>query len=232
MFFSEEFIARVEDNPIEGLVEACEMATTKVKRNYNGSWTEEFHEFLWEISSFIQQVIEVNDLETEAYFPEPSGDVDANCTQLFQAVQNVRDEFKASAVQLKIQSYQGRYKTAFKKSFAYEFSDGDLTRIQTLINELRGCIADNVDLEEKHKQRLLSRLESMQSELHKRVSDLDKFWGLIGDAGVVVGKLGNDAKPIVDRIKELAQISWTTQSRSEGLPSNTPNPMLESDGDS
>jgi len=61
------------------------------------------------------------------------------------------------------------------------------------------------------------------------VSDLDRFWGLVGDAGVVLGKLGNDAKPIVDRIREIAEIVWKTQSRTEELPSNSQNPMLEHD---
>ena len=62
--------------------------------------------------------------------------------------------------------------------------------------------------------------------MHKKVSDLDRFWGLIGDAGVVLGKLGNDAKPIVDRIKEVAEIVWQTQSRAEELPSGTKIPLL------
>jgi hypothetical protein len=65
------------------------------------------------------------------------------------------------------------------------------------------------------------------SELHKKVSDLDRFWGLIGDAGVVVGKLGENAKPIVDRIREIADIVWQTQSRAEELPSGTKLPQLE-----
>jgi hypothetical protein len=69
-------------------------------------------------------------------------------------------------------------------------------------------------------------LERLQTELHKRVSDLDRFWGLIGDAGVVLGKLGSDAKPIVDRIREVADIVWRTQSRAEELPSGTRLPEL------
>ena len=74
-------------------------------------------------------------------------------------------------------------------------------------------------------------MEKIQSELHKKVSDLDRFWGLIGDAGVVIGKFGNDAKPIVDRIKEIADIVWRTQSRSEELPSGTTTPFLNSKND-
>lgn len=73
---------------------------------------------------------------------------------------------------------------------------------------------------------LLLRLEKVQSEMHKKMSDLDRFWGLIGDAGVALGKFGTEAKPIVDRIREISEIVWRTQARAEELPSNTPLPLL------
>ena len=95
---------------------------------------------------------------------------------------------------------------------------------------------DNISASElftsEHQQRLLRRLEKIQSELHKKVSDLDRFWGLIGDMGVVIGKFGKDAKPIVDRIREITNIVWTTQSRSEELPSGTNIPFLSQKNDS
>jgi hypothetical protein len=82
-----------------------------------------------------------------------------------------------------------------------------------------------------HRARLLRRLESLQSEMHKKMSDVDRIWGLVGDAGIVIGKFGKDAKPIVDRIKELSQIAWKTQARTEELSSSSKNPLLESDSD-
>lgn len=120
-------------------------------------------------------------------------------------------------------------KLTLNKGFFYEFSDDELERIQLLINELRKEIAGSVFFEESHKARLLRRLEAMQSELHKKMSDIDKIWGLVGDAGVVMKKLGQDAKPIVDRIKELSQIAWKTQARAEELPSNSQHPLLDDD---
>lgn len=117
------------------------------------------------------------------------------------------------------------------KGFFYEFTDGDLDRSQELINELRNEISGSELFEPEHKQRLLKRLEKVQSELHKKMSDVDRIWGLVGDAGIVIGKLGKDSKPIVDRIKELSQIAWRTQSHTEELPSGSNNPLLGSDAD-
>ncbi|HQR83212.1 MAG TPA: hypothetical protein PK283_09920, partial [Thiotrichales bacterium] len=94
------------------------------------------------------------------------------------------------------------------------------------INELRDLIASTNDLESDHQRRLLSRLEKLQSELHKKLSDVDRFWGLVGDAGVMLEKLGKNAKPMVDRIKEIAQITWKTQTQAEGLPNHSTLPPL------
>ena len=117
----------------------------------------------------------------------------------------------------------------FGALFLYEFTDGDLSRIQELLNELRNHIEDADGLEEEHRQRLLKRLERLQGELHKKVSDLDRFWGLVGDAGVVLGKLGEGAKPIVDRIREISEIVWRTQARREELSSDSKPALLESE---
>lgn len=118
-------------------------------------------------------------------------------------------------------------KTILERGFYYEFTEGDLKRIQDIINELREKIRASELFEEKHKTRLLSKLERLQSELHKRMSDVDRFWGLVGDAGVVIGKFGKDAKPFVDRIKEISDIVFRTQARAEELPSSINNQLLE-----
>ena len=125
-----------------------------------------------------------------------------------------------------INNSKERYRNIFNKSFMYEFTDGDLDRVQTLINELRDIISKSELFEAKHQARLLRRLERLQGELHKKVSDLDRFWGLIGDAGVAIGKFGKDVKPIVDRIREITQIVWNTQAKSEELPSGTSIPKI------
>ena len=105
------------------------------------------------------------------------------------------------------------------------YSAGDVSKAQSLINQIRELISITSSFEQEHKKRLLTRLEKLQAELHKKISDLDAFWGLIGDAGVVLGKFGKDAKPLVDLIAQLTAIVWATQSRTEGLPSNCPPPL-------
>ena len=229
MLFDEDFISNIESNPIGAIVDACNIIFQKLEDIGQGQeWNNDDQELLLESSALIETIIVSNQLHSNYELPlELTGDVPTICKVLSQYIHNVNAEFQSSATELKLESYKNRYKTALKSTFAYEFSQGDLEKIQNLINELRNHISGIENLESDHKRRLLKRLESLQSELHKRVSDLDRFWGMIGDAGVVLGKLGEDAKPIVDRVREISRIVWRTQARTEELPSDSPIPLLE-----
>ncbi|WP_417686830.1 hypothetical protein [Pseudidiomarina gelatinasegens] len=227
MLFDDKFISGIDDNPIGSVVSACDRTITDIEQT-NAGWDPRQLKDLMETAVLVNEIIQNHELATENYVPEMSNSLANNCEVLIRYLTNIRSEFQGHAYEIQFGSISERYKAALKSTFAYEFSKGDLERIQALINELRTQIAEIDGLEGMHRQRLLSRLEKLQSELHKRVSDLDKFWGMIGDAGVVLGKLGTDAKPIVDRIRELAGIAWRTQSRAEELPSGTKPPLIES----
>lgn len=58
------------------------------------------------------------------------------------------------------------------------------------------------------------------------MSSLDKLWGFVGEAGVVLGKFGKDAEPFFERLKEIAHITWRTQLIAEQLTSGTSFPLL------
>jgi hypothetical protein len=131
-----------------------------------------------------------------------------------------------------VEEAQAKFSTKLGAGFAYEFSEGDLSKVQASINELRDLISASEVIEDNHKSRLLKRLERLQSELHKKMSDLDRFWGFVGDAGVVMGKFGKNAKPFTDRIKDIMNIVWSTQARAEEMESGVPNPFLKENSDS
>lgn len=153
---------------------------------------------------------------------QPRQDI-ANIVALFN---NASKAFTEKQIDyLSIQAYD-RLQSQFESLLIYKFTDGDLSRIQSLINELRDIITRSNYFNADHKQRLLTRLEELQLELHKKMSRLDKFWGFIMDAGPVLGKFGDDAKPFFERINELAEIVFRAQSIAQELPSTTPLPML------
>jgi len=230
MLFDEDFLAQITEKPIDGILEICRIVSGYISDNQEG-WEQGDYEVLLEALALIDSLDEIGLISTPYSIPSISGAINEDCSSIYQYLITLEDVYKAEASKLKLQNLKAHFKTNLEGGFCYEFSQGDLDRIQILINELRDHVTKSDHFEQDHKQRLLKRLENLQSEIHKKVSDLDKFWGLIGDAGVAIGKFGNDAKPIVDRIREIKDIVWRTQARAEELPSGSPLPKLEDKSD-
>ena len=226
MLFDDGFIVSLRDDPVTGTLELCDSALREIDGQQEG-WNDLDFENLLEAYALLVEVSEAELLPINIRYPTLSGALSDDCPRIYQFLKEIQALLHAETSKLKLQSLRSKFRTSLESGFVYEFSQGDLDRVQHLLNQLRGLIGDAKQLDKEHQQRLLRRLEKLQSEMHKKVSDLDRFWGLIGDAGVVLGKLGNDAKPIVDRIREVADIVWQTQSRAEELPSGTSLPSLE-----
>jgi len=230
VLFDEEFLVQITEKPVEGVLDVC----TRVKENLSNDpheWLQTDHEVLLEALALIDSLVEANIVSTPFSLPDITGDIGDDCKYIHQYLDSLEQFYKAESSKLKLQNLKAHFRTNIGNGFRYEFSQGDLDRIQILVNELREQVFKSDDFEDDHKRRLLSRLEKLQAELHKKMSDLDRFWGLIGDAGVAVGKFGDDVKPIVDRIKEITEIVWRTQARAEELPSDSPLPKLENKPD-
>lgn len=190
-------------------------------------WTLEEHAAHMEAYALISAMIDAELIVLDIFPPEiPTSHWTDDCKEISLYFAKAEELIRTEQAKLTMGSMKAKFAAALKGGFAYEFSQADVNRMQTLINELRTNISASELFSEKHKARLLKRLEGLQAEVHKRVSDLDKFWGMIGDAGVVMGKFGTDAKPFVDRIVELSQIVWNAQKEAEELPSNAPMPLL------
>lgn len=222
--FTNTFLSSVQENPVKRTIEACDFALSKLSDS--NTFSEDDYNILIEVYAFLLELQETEILLIEVPFIELSGLKNIDSREIYTLIQNIRKRCVTESAKIHLSSFRSHFRTSFGAAFHYEFSQGDLERIQVLVNQLRQLLSDSKYFDTEHKQRLLKRLETLQSELHKKMSDLDRFWGLIGDAGVVLGKLGNDAKPFVDRIKEIADIVWRTQSRAEELPSGTRPPLL------
>jgi|ERR1035437_3872263 hypothetical protein len=224
---SDNFFKSENEGFITQVLSAC-----MIYSNWNSSFPaeEEINNYIEYVDAYaaLEAYLLMNDYDFKKI--EFSEVLENNLTAIQSFFITIKEIFKnkynARIAESTINDARNKYKQQFDMGFLYRFSDGDITRIQELLNELRNMISTSTDFEAKHKERLLSRLEGLQKELHKKMSSLDKFWGLVGDAGVVIGKFGRDAKPFVDRIREITQIIWQIQARAEELPSNTMMPQL------
>lgn len=229
MFFDDDFIGSIAGNPVNAVIDICDLSLGQIERN-SQNWNEHEYGVLIEAYALLVEIFQAKLIPIVLQIPPLKGNANSDCQLISEFMNAVKSLLKQEQSKLHIDSLRQRFRTTLSGSFAYEFSQGDLDRVQILVSELRDLIRNSVDLDPGHKQRLLERLERLQRELHKKISDLDRFWGLIGDAGVVLGKLGKDAKPIVDRIREIAGIVWQTQARSEELPTGSSLPSVGTDG--
>lgn len=227
MSLPSHLIQAVRDDPLEGATAVCRYALSEIEKQPD--WTQENHATLLEATALILSLQEQALIPNLKEAPDLDGSMGYVCNRMRNFITEAQHELIGQSSAQKLESIKSRFSVTLANGFGYEFTDGDLKRIRTLINELRELIVANQELEEDHKQRLLKRLEKMQAEIHKKMSDLNSFYGLLVEASVVLKKVGENAKPIVDRIKELTKISWTTQTRAENLPSGTEPPMIGND---
>ena len=218
--FDDSFIDSLPNEPLLALSDVVDIMITKWGQLPAEQEAVEYEFFLegFAIASALAKNIPAIDFE----LPSISAAPDETVSQIHDFCTRTKTEIAKHIVQLKSAQFSRKYDAKLGAVFSYEFSDGDLERIQHLINELRDLISDSADFGGDHKRRLLGRLEKVQAEMHKKMSDLDLLWGLVGEAGVALGKFGEEAKPFVDRIREITNIVWRTQSRAEELPSDTP----------
>lgn len=223
--FKDTELAELIDQPFTGIARVIHKSRSQLSED-NFEWSESDYEVLIEALAVVGAILELRP-EVQIVPPAITGVRDDDCVVVLRFLEELDTFIRTHTARESLARHKDRIQAVMGTKLMYEFSQGDLERLQVLINELRDLVAATESLSQEHRQRLLRRLERMQSELHKRTSDLDRFYGLVGEAGVVLGKLGRDAKPIVDRVREIAQIVWGTQARAEELPSGTKPPVLE-----
>lgn len=182
-----------------------------------------------EALGLMQSFCEANDIELK--FPIVTKASKETRDSIWSFFYHLNEEVQGKANQITVEMAKQQFSAKFTNLFAYDFSEGDLAKLQSLINKLRKQIQEVKGLDAGHRKRLLKKLELLQSELHKRISDMDHFWGLVGEAGVIMGKLGEQAKPIIECVKLIADIVWVTQARAESLPSTAPNVLQLNSGE-
>jgi hypothetical protein len=144
---------------------------------------------------------------------------------IHQWAQSLWTYFRNVHTQSALEEAKQNYRALLGVDFSYQLTEGDLTRIQELITKLRQQIASSQVLGEDHKRRLLSRLEKLQSELHKRMSDYDRVYGLLIDGVILLQKFGDAAKPLTELLREIGKLFWISQIRAEELPGDAPMPL-------
>ena len=233
MIFDEEFLSRLPDESMSALVAICNRFN--IFNDSLGSHLEELDNYdkYLEAYALIQSIVSAFEIKSPVDIPTLSDERSQNIKTIQHFLITLQESASKEADKIitnnALEKSRAVFDGFFGKAIVYEFSEGDLDRIQEIINQLRKIVTKSKSIEDSHKSRLLKKLEKLQSELHKKVSDLDIFWGLVGEAGVAIGKFGKDAQPFVERVQEIVRIVWNVQARAEELQSGIVNKLLSED---
>jgi hypothetical protein len=126
---------------------------------------------------------------------------------------------------------RARFSAHFSQTEGFQLTDGDIAEIDDLIGRLRNAIGASEDLEPKHKQRVLKKLESLQGEIHKKMSDFDRIAGAVCEVLVVAKKVGEAGEPWVRMAKELLEVIWRSQAHFFELRSSAKMDLLKDSGE-
>ena len=227
MQITDEHLARVNSEPVAVGIEVCKLITEAIRPAQINSYAPQ----LLEVTLFLFAAGDAGLIPLPSNRPMlEAGKVNPQASYSF--IVGVKQELESIVVREELLATQrqleARFAQAITSSFGYEMTEGDLKQVQSQINQLRDLINDCPDLDADHRGRLLKRLEQVQSELHKKLSTLDQIYCLGIEASIVAHKIGKNAKPMLAIAKTLMGISWRTHSHTEGLPSDTELPLLES----
>lgn len=106
-------------------------------------------------------------------------------------------------------------------------NQSEMKTVQNLLASVREIVFSSRDLDGKHKARILRRVSQVEKELLEPRSKLDIVLAAASDIGDTIFQLGNDAKPAVERMKEVADIARKNSSEVK-LSGPEENPKLPS----
>lgn len=231
MLFDEKYLKALPEEPLVAIMNICSTLIDFDAANSDHR-DENYNNYL-EMYALIKSFTESFEIQMSIKIPVLTDVPIDNIKSILIFSNNLRTivskEAELIMTNTTVEKSRAIFDGYFGKATVYKFSDGDLKRIQELIDQLRDIITKSKNIEEEYRSRLLKKLEKLQSELHKKVSDLNQFWGLVGEAGVAIGKFGKDAQPFVARVQEIVRIVWNVQARAEELQSGIVNKLLSED---
>lgn len=220
------FVLDLTDDPLKALQEVSHRVYTHYsKYNASQSTLEAILESYLEAYAYITVSIDINNLNWDV--PKLYGSNLNQARIIGEYFEVLCKSIDVEVSNQRLAHYKEKFSQSLGDTFTYEFPDEDFDRIQELINLLRDEIKQCELLEEEYRERLLKRLEKLQREFHKKMSNLDTFFGLVSDTAVAFGKAGKDIKPLVDRVREIIGIVVKIRNVCEGIPTNISLPFPE-----
>ncbi len=216
-FFPAKTLAQLPADNVEALAALC----TEFER-FDGHARElpEHHDDYVEALSILRAFGRAREADL-APFPEIGPQRRQNIVGIKSYFAQVRAVVRSQLAERHAKGYfdskTEEYLLVFSRASAYEFAEAEHKRVQELLRELRELLRGSHLIADDQKTRLLRKLEAMQGELRRRTSDIDRFWGFLGDAAIAMRRYGQDLQPVSARVLELAGLVLGVIFRKDGI---------------
>lgn len=150
--FQEKFIDELPDDPIEACHKICEEFVLQ-DNQIPSEREEENYEIYLEAFGVFQAFIEAYQLNYN--IPSITIDRKENIARIRKFFSQALKTLEKSVAFLTIEKAKNKFSVKIGRAFSYEFTTGDLNRVQTLLNELRDHVVGSKLFEDDHKQRIL-----------------------------------------------------------------------------
>ena len=189
------------------------------------SLSEDQHAYLDALALF-EIYSETHPVNIKYELPKLGMDSEKNSKDIVAFFEKLNGQLNELFVKQKLSTFRNQYSAQFNKTVAYEFNEAEQDRVRKAIHELREFIRSLEAMDEGHKTRLLNRLGHIHEELELKQPDVDRIWGLLGEAIIVRSKYGRSGKAIVKLLYEIANTAWQAQARAEAIAAKNIRRML------
>jgi hypothetical protein len=148
MIFSDEFLVSLKNEPISGAAQLIQMTRNELVEDPT-EWHDGDYDVLMEAYALLLELIESDILQIEGPKFVLTGQLPHDCSVINTWLNQIDTHLAAESSKLKLQHLRSRFKTSLGTAFYYEFSQGDLEKIQALINQLRDLVAQSNHFEKK-----------------------------------------------------------------------------------
>jgi hypothetical protein len=224
--FDEDYIKNLPKDPISAGIKLCVDF-----RCFHHESTAEIHltDYITYLKAHFLLLSLAHMIGYEIGISNLADDIEANITYIVTTFNQYESIFKKASREHHVSKISELLTGKYYTTISCRFTNSDLGRIKQLINELDRIVSETNNLSGSDKTSLLGELKIIRPDLEKSSLDLDSFWQLVEVANGMLGKLGKDAEPVAERIREIAVIAWRTPAYVHKLSSDTATPGNSND---
>lgn len=215
--FSHDFLADLKHEPVAGCLKVCSTVFGRLSKD-DAAWTDSDHRLLCEAYAVVSALVEGGLLPVKLDAPAVRGRTADDCSALRQYLEQAVRLCREVQTRQRLDQLKLSVRWSMGLGVQYAFGATELKRLKELAHQMDAALVQGEALPDGLTQRLRARIARLLADLRPALPDMDRFWGLMGDARVIRASGNTQARQLAGWLGEMSDIVWHAQARAEGLP--------------